>query len=286
MGVTFHEYKFLDIISKNNTFGNILTIGRQELILNKKDKIRLNINHELFHKQKFINNILIDKFKAFSVQSIDNSNFENANIIADLNQPLSSNKNLFDTIIDFGTSEHIFNAAQCLQNISNFCKSGGIILHSLPSNNNCGHGFWQFSPELFFSLYCEENGFSETEIYLFDAYNKYYIWKINKQEPGHRLELASDVSLYLLVKTKKIKQETYQKVQQSDYIFRWDDKNLKSKKVSKKILSFIWKSIKDAIKNFIFKFILPLKLSEMLEGKKILSKKHYSKSKYLNKIKL
>ena len=52
MGVTFHEYKFLDIISKNNTFGNILTIGRQELILNKKDKIRLNINHELFDKQK------------------------------------------------------------------------------------------------------------------------------------------------------------------------------------------------------------------------------------------
>ena len=157
MGVTFHEYKFLDIISKNNTFGNILTIGRQELILNKKDKIRLNIDPEFFDKQKFINNILIDKFKAFSVQSIDNSNFENANIIADLNQPLCSNKDLFDTIIDFGTSEHIFNAAQCLQNISNFCKPGGIILHSLPSNNNCGHGFWQFSPELFFSLYCDQN---------------------------------------------------------------------------------------------------------------------------------
>lgn len=286
MGVTFHEYKFLEIISKNNTFGNILTIGRQELILNEKDKIRLNIDDKLSDKQKFIDNILIDKFKAFSVQSIDNSNFENANIIADLNQPLCSNKDLFDTIIDFGTSEHIFNATQCLQNISNFCKPGGIILHSLPSNNNCGHGFWQFSPELFFSLYCEKNGFAETEIYLFDAYNKYYIWKINKQKPGNRLELASDVSLYLLVKTKKIKQETHQKVQQSDYIFKWDEKNSKNKKVSKKILSFIWKSIKDAIKNFIFKFILPLKLSEMLEGKKILSKKHYLKSKYLNKIKL
>ena len=95
------------------------------------------------------------------------------------------------------------------------------------------------------------NRFSETEIYLFDAYNKYYIWKINKQEPGNRLELASDVSLYLLVKTKKIKQETLQKVQQSDYIFKWDDRNSKNKKVSKKILSIIWKSVNDAIKNFI-----------------------------------
>ena len=69
----------------------------------------------------------------------------------------------FDTIIDFGTSEHIFNVVENLSNISKFCKNNGIILHSLPANNNCGHGFWQFSPELFFSLYSENNGFSDTE---------------------------------------------------------------------------------------------------------------------------
>ena len=47
---------------------------------------------------------------------------------------------------------------------SDLCKNGGTIIHSLPSNNNCGHGFWQFSPELFFSLYNEKNGFKNNEM--------------------------------------------------------------------------------------------------------------------------
>ena len=37
-------------------------------------------------------------------------------------------------------------------------KIGGMIIHALPANNFCGHGFWQFSPELFYELYSPENG--------------------------------------------------------------------------------------------------------------------------------
>lgn len=284
MGVTFQEFKFLEYINNSINFGNVLTIGRQELILNIKDKIRLNLLNTEFSNDKFIDNLLLKKFKAISVNSLDNSDFEGANIICDMNLPINSNKNKFDTIIDFGTTEHIFNAPQGLQNISDLSKNGGTIIHSLPSNNNCGHGFWQFSPELFFSLYSEKNGFKNTELFIFDTYNKYDFWKVDKQNLGERLELTSDVALYLLIKTTKIKEITSQIVQQSDYVYQWNEVN-KRKINSKKNTSIIWKKFKDEIKSIFYENILPLKLSERLQGKKISKKNLYNKNIYLKKIK-
>ena len=284
MGVTFFEFKFLELIKKDINFGKVLTIGRQEIILSNQEKRLFGIDDSQLRDQKYIDKILLKQFNSLSVDSVDFSDFEEATIIADLNKPMEK-KNSFDTVIDFGTSEHVFNIAQCLQNIADLCKKDGIILHSLPANNNCGHGFWQFSPELFFSLYTKENGFSDTEIFLFNSINKYNLWKIKKQPIGNRLELSSDIPLFLLVKTKKIKEITYQNVNQSDYQFLWDKKVITESK-SKTKISKIWKKIKMNSKNFFLKKLLPKKLGEELEGKNNLLKKNYLKSIYLNKIKI
>ena len=203
MGLTFHEYKFLEEVSKKKEFKNILCLGKQEMILTKEDKKKLKLLEKENVNDQYIDNLLINKFKANSVKSIDNSSFEGADIIHDMNKPIENLNEKFDTVIDFGTSEHIFDVAQNLNNISKLCKINGIILHSLPANNNCGHGFWQFSPELFFSLYSENNGFFETEIFIFNTHNKYEWWKVEKQKLGERLEINSDSPLYILVKTIK-----------------------------------------------------------------------------------
>ena len=284
MGVTFFEFKFLELTKKDINFGKVLTIGRQEIILSNQEKKLFKIDNSQLRDQKYIDKILLKQFNSLSVDSVDFSDFEEATIIADLNKPMEK-KNSFDTVIDFGTSEHVFNIAQCLQNIADLCKKDGIILHSLPANNNCGHGFWQFSPELFFSLYTKENGFSDTEIFLFNSINKYNLWKIKKQPIGNRLELSSDIPLFLLVKTKKIKEITYQNVNQSDYQFLWDKKVITESK-SKTKISKIWKKIKMNSKNFFLKKLLPKKLGEEIEGKNNLLKKNYLKSIYLNKIKI
>jgi len=284
MGVTFFEFKFLELIKNDINFGKVLTIGRQEIILNEHDKKLFGITDSQLKDQKYIDNILLKQFNSLTVDSVDFSDFEKATIIADLNKPMER-KNFFDTVIDFGTSEHVFNIAQCLQNISNLCKKDGIILHSLPANNNCGHGFWQFSPELFFSLYTKENGFSDTEIFLFNSTNKYNIWKIRKQPVGNRLELSSDIPLFLLVKTKKIKEITSQNVNQSDYQFLWN-KNVINEGKRKNKISKIWKKIKMNLKKFFLKKLLPKKLGEKIEGKNNLLKKDYLKSIYLDKIKI
>ena len=285
MGLTFHEYKFLEEVSKKKNFGNVLTLGKQEIILTNEDKKRLNLFEKDYVNDEYIDKLLVDKFKANSVKSVDNSSFEGADIIHDMNKPIENLNEKFDTIIDFGTSEHIFNVVENLSNISKFCKNNGIILHSLPANNNCGHGFWQFSPELFFSLYSENNGFSDTEIFVFNTHNKYEWWKVEKQKLGERLEISSDAPLYVLVKTIK-KSETQNKdVQQSDYIERWNENSINHKDIKKKKLSILWKNIKDNYKKFFIKIILPKKLAQKIEGKKILLKNSLKKNKNLKNIK-
>ena len=285
MGLTFHEYKFLEQVSKKKNFGYVLTLGKQEIILTNEDKKRLNLFEKDYVNDEYIDKLLVDKFKANSVKSVDNSSFEGADIIHDMNKPIENLNEKFDTIIDFGTSEHIFNVVENLSNISKFCKNNGIILHSLPANNNCGHGFWQFSPELFFSLYSENNGFSDTEIFVFNTHNKYEWWKVEKQKLGERLEISSDAPLYVLVKTIK-KSETQNKdVQQSDYIERWNENSINHKDIKKKKLSILWKNIKDNYKKFFIKIILPKKLAQKIEGKKILLKNSLKKNKNLKNIK-
>ena len=38
MGVTFFEFKFLELIKKDINFGKVLTVGRQEIILESHEK--------------------------------------------------------------------------------------------------------------------------------------------------------------------------------------------------------------------------------------------------------
>ena len=284
MGLTFHEYKFLEEVSKKKEFKNILCLGKQEMILTDEDMKKFNLIEKEYVNNRYIDYLLINKFKANSVKSIDNSSFEGADIIHDMNKPIENLNEKFDTVIDFGTSEHIFNVAQNLNNISKLCKINGIILHSLPANNNCGHGFWQFSPELFFSLYSENNGFFETEVFIFNTHNKYEWWKVEKQKLGERLEINSDSPLYILVKTVKKSEIQNKNVQQSDYVARWNENSINNKNIKKKKLSILWKKIKDNYKKFLIKIILPKKISDRLEGKKILLKKSLKNNKNLKKI--
>ena len=103
MGVTFHEFKFLEYITKSQTLGNVLTLGRQELILNENDLKKLNVIKNKNFVEKYSDKILIENFNATSITSLDNSNFEGASIVFDMNLPLKNLNRQFDTIIDFGT---------------------------------------------------------------------------------------------------------------------------------------------------------------------------------------
>jgi len=283
MALTFHTFKFLEKLKKNNLyFGETLTIGRLNNLLEKEDYKRLNIP---VNQDVYADKLLKEHFNLLSLNALDYSSFENADIIHDLNTPLENSKKQFDTIVDFGTSEHVFNVTECLKNISNLCKINGHIVHCLPANNNCGHGFWQFSPELFFSIYNDKNGFNETEIFLINLFDKENWYKIKKQKLGERLELNSAEPLYLLVKTKKMGKNLYQNINQSDYEQQWTNEKY-PKGLEKNPLSLLNKKIKDLFKSFLRSNIITKNFYRKLERIKLHNKNNYKVNKNLEKFRI
>lgn len=264
------------------SMGNVLSIGRMNNLILKDDYQKLSLKK---YDDIYAEKILLENFFVNSVESLDYSDFEGANIIHDLNLPIVKFKKEFDTILDFGTSEHVFNIIQSFKNISQLCKINGHIIHCLPANNNCGHGFWQFSPELFLNLYQKKNGFDNTIIYLVNLHDKENWYEINKQNLGERLELNSSEPLYLFVKTKKIGETFFNNIYQSDYEFHWKKKHDQLKN-NKSKLSMINKKIKDSIKFFLRNNSVSKNFFQKIEDEKNHNKKNFKKNKNLKKIKI
>lgn len=103
---------------------------------------------------------------AREVQALDYSAYENAEIVHDLNVPVPARlRGCFDLIVDAGTLEHVFDVRQSLTNLALLLRPGGRIVHISPANNYTNHGFYQFSPTLFFDYY-SANGFAGLRGYI------------------------------------------------------------------------------------------------------------------------
>jgi len=63
-----------------------------------------------------------------------------------------------DAVFDFGTSEHVFHTPRVMAHIGRMLKTGGIVGHHSPMNNQANHGFYQFSPT-FYADYYAANGY-------------------------------------------------------------------------------------------------------------------------------
>jgi hypothetical protein len=110
---------------------------------------------------------LLEMLGAKEITSIDASAYEGATVVHDMNQPLPSEmKSRFSVATDFGTLEHVFNYPQALKNAMESVALGGHFLAVTPCNGWTGHGFYQFSPELFFRALSPENGFELEHQYI------------------------------------------------------------------------------------------------------------------------
>lgn len=237
MGIDAHTFNFLKYANRNGDFQKTITIGRQRVLLSRAERglpdDQETHNHEPGNQEvEYCEQMFSSCFGATKTDSIDNSDYENATLIHDMNKPLpDSFEGQYDTIIDAGCIEHIFDVAQALKNCSLLCRPGGQIIHILPANNFCGHGFWQLSPELFFSLYSEANGYSETEIFFASLENKEKWYRVKPPQQGGRGGVTGKDRVYVLVRTKFIGPDIkHENIQQSDYSHRWDEKVQMSRK--------------------------------------------------------
>jgi hypothetical protein len=227
MGIDVHGLNFLKFARNRQAFGCVATIGRQSLSLSS-GRLKKLLNLDTRPRfGPYCEDLLTTHFAAAAVESFDNSDYENATHIADMNKPLTIS-NRYDTVIDCGTIEHIYNVPQAFKNVSQMCSEAGQILHILPANDYCGHGFWQFSPELFFSLYSEANGYHDTQVFLADLTDERFWYEGRRPQNGQRADVMSSTQLLVLVRTTKKGAVSHEDVQQSDYLHTWNRKKIES----------------------------------------------------------
>jgi SAM-dependent methyltransferase len=169
--------------------------------------------------------LLQQGFGAREALSVDASAYEGASFVHDLNAPwpaegpLAAQRGRFDAVLDFGCLEHVFDFPTAWRSLVDLCAVGGHLLHALPANNLCGHGFYQFSPELFFNLYRPERGFELRALYLALKSDGRHWWRVaSPLALRRRVNLRHGHEAYLLVLARKLREPgALPPPQQSDY---------------------------------------------------------------------
>jgi SAM-dependent methyltransferase len=162
---------------------------------------------------------------AKEVASMDYSDYEGATFVHDLNQPIHSTmRGRFDVVIDGGTLEHVFDFPTAIKNCMDLVKVDGRFLIFTPANNYCGHGFYQFSPELFFRLFSQENGFAvERAVIWEEKPDPLFYAVIDPAKAGERIEVSNEHPTLMMVQARKYRDvERLVTPLQSDYSNLWE----------------------------------------------------------------
>ena len=193
MGLTSANLKFILKKSKKYKFkGPVMTFGNQDIYAYEDDIKKWAKNENIFlksprvilystsgdvskinketkkyiHAKTFFEFIGINKNNYYD---IDKFPFDKPRIIHDLQYPIDSKfHNFFNLVIDSGTLEHIFDIRSVMENIVRITKRGGFVLQFIPAQNFLNHGFYQFSPTLFYDFYTS-NGFEIIESYIVEV---------------------------------------------------------------------------------------------------------------------
>ncbi len=163
---------------------------------------------------------------AVEIVAIDASSYQGATLLHDMNQPVPGHlKNRFDALIDGGTLEHIFNFPVAIKNCMEMVNVGGHFLALTPTNNWPGHGFYQFSAELFFRVFSKENGFELERALICECRpNRRWFQAIDPMILGRRAFFTNHVSTHLLLQARKLDEVPLmqQSPMQSDYVMAWN----------------------------------------------------------------
>jgi SAM-dependent methyltransferase len=240
VGITDTTATFLIDFAREAPLGRTATLGRLELFLDRAQLSRLARSANVAGSdidvcaQTYSEPFLKHFAGATQVVSVDFSPYEGAGIIHDMNVPIPRDvEQQFDTVIDGGTLEHVFNFPVALANCMRLLRPGGRLFMFTPGNSLMGHGFYQFSPELLYRALSPQHGF---EVRKLQAVKFRYVSTelasvgapLDVQDPaalGTRTVVASSrpVSLHVCArKLRHLDQPFDVAPQQSDYVEAWN----------------------------------------------------------------
>ncbi len=244
MGVTKADCTFLFYgKSIGIDFDRTCMLGRLKLYMKVEEikdfLLKYKNNSEEINKANFVDEYsepLFNILGAANVDSIDISAYEKATIIHDLNTPISATlHNSFSCIIDGGTLEHVFNFPVAIKSCMEALKVGGHFIGISPANNQMGHGFYQFSPELYYRIFSEENGFRINKMLLSaDSVSETQWYEVvDPKSVRSRVTVVNNYPLTLRFIAEKISHQNVfvSSPQQIDYVNVWN--NFESQGVAK-----------------------------------------------------
>src|ERR1700722_6972275 len=237
VGLTYYDAKRLcDARLSGASFENILTLAHLQLFLHpdelkslRREPARVAEPLAGYQFGEFADRFFEQFLGTKTVRTLDYSAYEGASIVHDMNEPVPENfHGMFDAVIEAGSLEHIFNFPVAIRNLMVMAKVGGKVFLTTVANNLCGHGFYQFSPELIYRIFQPQNGFEPPSVVLLEAT---FPWveltpiraKYRVADPaqiGTRVGLQSSTPVMMIVDAKKISDVPPFRIapQQSDYV--------------------------------------------------------------------
>jgi len=199
----------MSLININNKT-NLLTLGRQQIHTTQAINIDIGNKFNIDLSEIIYGNYCENFFRSIgfkNVDSIDNSKYEGAKYVYNLNYPiLEEFKNKYDYIFDGGTTEHIFNIPQVFENIIDMLNVGGLFVSVTCNNNFSGHGMYQFSPELYLSAFNKKYGMEIIDMYIGENNKTNEEWINVNSYNGYRNtnKFNSTVETYIIIIARKI----------------------------------------------------------------------------------
>ena len=124
-----------------------------------------------------------------TVHSLDYSDYEGADIVHDLNNPVPEHlHDQYDFIYEGGTLEHVFDFPQSLRNVHDLLKVGGVVAHDSPSRNHVDHVCYMYSATVFWDYY-NANLYKVLKSYIYEYETEHTAytgtpWKVYEYSPA------------------------------------------------------------------------------------------------------
>jgi SAM-dependent methyltransferase len=219
------------------SFERMATLGRQRLLGDRHALISI-LNKSGYPVQEHRARRLLDPAEVYceeffnilgakEIISIDVSTFEGAQVIHDMNLPIpDSLDSSFDVVLDGGTLEHIFDLATALRNAARMVRPNGRFISVTEANNFCGHGFYQFSPELYYRFLCPNNGYVMDSCILWEDIPGSPFYQVPDPDAVQdRINLTSEFGTFMLVQAQRQGDVSRDFIpQQSDYVRLWNER--------------------------------------------------------------
>jgi hypothetical protein len=225
MGIDIHALKFLmSAKAQGVTFERTVTIGRQRIYLQSQQLSDL-LQPTATEVEDPYAEWIIRRLGGRLVDSVDISDYEKATILHDMNCPLPAHlRGMYTSVVEAGTLEHLFNFPVAIRNCMELVAPGGHLICCTVANNFCGHGFYQFSPELFYRVLSNDSGFAVERMIACDAFRESDWYDVlDPAEARCRVSIRGPYAVMLLVQARRVSemQPLLTTPQQSDYVAVW-----------------------------------------------------------------